>query len=120
MSNRYEGSCHCGAVKFTFIGEEKVTSGLRCTCSICTRKGAKMTTEMIAEGNLEIQSGKDNLSMYQFDTKIAKHYFCKTCGIYTFHETARKPGYMRANIGCFEDVDSTDFEVAIFDGKNLL
>ncbi len=118
MSTDYQGSCHCGAVKFTFSGE-KITSGLRCTCSICTRKGAMMSPEAIPESNLVI-TGKENLSLYQFDTKIAKHYFCKTCGVYTFHETARQPGYMRANLGCFEDLDTSEFDVAVFDGKNLL
>ena len=40
--NEYHGSCHCGAIKWTFLSEE-ITDGLRCTCSICRRKGAVMT-----------------------------------------------------------------------------
>lgn len=119
MSHEYQGSCHCGEVKFKFVGEQEITSGLRCNCSICRRKGAMMTPEAIPEDTLDV-SGKENLSLYQFGAKTAKHYFCKTCGVYTFHETSRQPGYMRANLGCFDDVDSSNFEVAVFDGKNLL
>ncbi len=118
MSTNYQGSCHCGAVKFTFTCKE-ITSGIRCTCSICSRKGAMMSPEPIPESDLDI-TGKENLSLYQFDTKTAKHYFCKTCGIYTFHETSRQPGYMRANLGCFQDIDTSNFKDAVFDGKNLL
>lgn len=118
MPTDYQGRCHCGNVTFTFSGE-KITSGLRCNCSICSRKGAMMSPEAIPEASLAIV-GKENLSLYQFGAKTAKHYFCKTCGIYTFHETARQPGHLRANLGCFDTLDSSEFEVAIFDGKSLL
>jgi len=60
------------------------------------------------------------LGLYQFGIKTAKHYFCKECGIYTFHETARVPGHYRVNLGCIEGVDSFALEADIFDGKHLL
>ena len=119
MTQRYHGSCHCGAVKLSFESEP-ITYGLRCTCSICARKGAMMTPFTVAEEDLEVDADAENLGLYQFDTKVAKHYFCKRCGIYTHNETARFPGQYRVNLGCIEDLDTTDFEVAIFDGKNLL
>ena len=53
MTQHYEGSCHCGAIKFSYDGEE-ITAGLRCTCSICTRKGAMMSTEAIPPAALNI------------------------------------------------------------------
>jgi hypothetical protein len=34
----YKASCHCDAVRFRFTCEE-ITSGRRCNCSICIRKG---------------------------------------------------------------------------------
>ena len=45
------------------------------------------------------------LGLYQFGEKTARHHFCKKCGIYTFHETARFPGKYRVNLGCLNDVD---------------
>ncbi len=116
---KYTGSCHCGAVKFSFDADE-ITSGLRCTCSLCVRKGAMMSPEPVAQDKFKIDADEKNLGLYQFDTKVAKHYFCKQCGIYTFHETLRKPGHLRANLGCIDNLDSSAFEVNIFDGKNLL
>ena len=48
MAEHYQGSCHCGAVKFAYEGE-KITKGLRCSCSICSRKGAMMSPEAIPQ-----------------------------------------------------------------------
>lgn len=115
----YRGSCHCGAVRFSFEGEP-ITNGLRCNCSICSRKGALMTSEMIPAQRFHIDAGADALGLYQFGLKTAKHFFCTRCGIYPFHETARKPGHFRANLGCVEGIDALSLEMEIFDGKHLL
>ncbi|MCU7846305.1 MAG: GFA family protein [Candidatus Thiodiazotropha sp. (ex Monitilora ramsayi)] len=119
MIRQYEGSCHCGAVRFTFE-VEGITKGLRCNCSLCSRKGAMMTTETIPLSQFKIEASKDYLGLYQFGAKTAKHYFCKQCGIYTFHETARAPGHMRANLGCVAGIDTFELPFDVFDGKHLL
>ena len=115
----YQGSCHCGAVRFSYIGES-IEKGLRCNCSMCARKGAMMTSEMIPSANFAIDADEGALGLYQFGIKTARHYFCKHCGIYTFHETARMPGHYRANLGCIEGVDPFALEADVFDGKHLL
>lgn len=119
MKKKYQGSCHCGAVKFSFEGEE-ITRGLRCNCSICKRKGAMMLPYVIPENELNIDAEEGALGLYQFDTKIARHYFCQHCGIYPFHETMRTPGYYQVNLGCLEGVDPLSLEFDVFDGKHLL
>lgn len=119
MTKTYKGSCHCGAVKFSYEGEE-IAKGLRCTCSICSRKGAMMSTQVISLESLTIQSDDDALGLYQFGEKTAKHHFCRQCGIYTFHETARFPGKYRVNLGCLEEVDTFALPFDVFDGKHLL
>jgi hypothetical protein len=119
MSKSYRGSCHCGAVRFSYEGEE-ISAGLRCNCSICSRKGAMMSPQAIPVEALKIEAQAEDLGLYQFDSKVAKHYFCRRCGIYTHNEMARKPGYCRVNLGCIEGLDTSAFEVTVFDGKNLL
>lgn len=79
-----------------------------------------MTPFTIAPDDLEITAEEDALGLYQFGSHTAKHFFCKNCGIYTFHETIRKPGHYRANIGCLEGIDSTMLDFEVFDGKHLL
>jgi len=59
------------------------------------------------------------LGLYQFATNIAKHYFCKTCGIYPFHETMRNPGHFRVNLGCIDEIDTSSMNVEIFDGRSV-
>jgi hypothetical protein len=99
---RHTGSCHCGAVKF------EVTTPLlpatRCNCSLCRRRGAAMSPALPRE-NLTILSGEDALTLYQFNTRVARHYFCKHCGIYPFHQTRRDATQWRVNLGCLDGVD---------------
>ena len=115
----YKGSCHCGNVKFSFA-HEKITTGLRCNCSICIRKGAVMTDFVIPPKDLTIKlENKNDLGLYEFDTKVAHHYFSKKCGIYTFNQTARFVDQYRVNIGCIEDIDPLSLDIDIFNGKDL-
>ena len=114
----YRGSCHCGSIAYNFTATE-IDKGLRCNCSICVRKGAIMTAFTVAPEEIDIEVSGDALSTYQFGLKTAKHHFCNKCGIYTFHETMRKPGHYRLNLGCIEGVDSLGLPVEIFDGASI-
>ena len=69
-----------------------------------------MSADLIAKDQLEIHTGQESLTLYQFETEVAKHYFCKNCGIYPFHETRRKPGHLRINLGCVKNVNTLTLE----------
>ncbi|MCW8943522.1 MAG: GFA family protein [Sedimenticola sp.] len=114
----YNGSCHCGDIRFTFEHEE-IQTGLRCNCSICKRRGAVMSDFTLAAKDLVIDAKPGGLGLYQFGSGVAKHYFCKQCGIYPFHETLRMPGHFRINLGCVEEVNPYALETSVFDGKSL-
>ena len=114
----YKGTCHCGAVTFDFA-HEAITGGLRCNCSICRRRGAVMSTFVLSPDELRIHADEGALACYEFGTQTAKHYFCTRCGIYPFHQTLRKPGHYRVNLGCIDDLDTNAMDVRVFDGKNL-
>lgn len=79
-----------------------------------------MTPYAIAPEQFAIDAEDGALGLYQFGQKTAKHYFCKNCGIYTFHETARMPGHYRVNLGCIEGIDPFALEYDVFDGRHLL
>jgi hypothetical protein len=112
----FHGSCHCGAVKFKVY--TALLPATRCNCSLCRRKGALMSPTFAA-GELEILSGENSLTLYQFNTRVAKHYFCKHCGIYPFHQTRKDAALWRVNLGCLEGVDPYAFEAAVSDGASL-
>jgi len=112
--NQIKGQCHCGKVKFSINCELKELR--RCNCSHCRRKGYVMTTVNKDEFNLE--SGKDYLSIYQWNTKIAKHFFCKICGIYTHHNRRSDPNGAAVNIGCIDAIDPFEYKADFIDMKN--
>ena len=112
---RYNGSCHCGAVNFEVDAD--LSKGVVCDCTICKRKGAVMV--LIDKEALTITSGEESLSSYQFNTNIANHFFCKTCGIYTHHKRRRDDGF-GVNTGCLDKVSVDDLEeVVSFKGSEL-
>ncbi len=108
--------CHCGTVEAQ-INLPDNFKVIRCNCSICKRKGAIMS--MVKNEDYKIIKGKDKLSLYQFHSKIAKHFFCSRCGIYTHHNPRINPAMTGFNVACIEDIDTFKFEnVKIADGKN--
>lgn len=115
----YTGGCHCGAIRFTFKGPDVIERGLRCNCSICRRKGAIMSPFALAPDEIRIETEGDSLATYTFARGVAQHHFCKTCGIYPFHQTLRKPGHYRINLGCVDGIDSTSLPADLFDGASL-
>ena len=117
MSNDlHHGSCHCGAVQFEV--RTPLTPAARCNCSLCRRKGALMSP-MFPAAALTIVKGEEALTLYQFNTRTARHYFCKHCGIYPFHQTRKDPLQWRVNIGCLDGVDPYAFDAGVNDGASL-
>jgi hypothetical protein len=108
----YRGSCHCQRVQFEI--RSTLDPSKRCNCSLCRRRGAVMTR--VPAESFKLLSGEDSLGLYQFNTRVAKHYFCKVCGIYTFHRPRVAPELYGVNVGCLEGVDPLALEVGLIDG----
>ena len=74
---------------------------------------------IVKNEDFKITKGMDKLSLYQFYTKVAKHYFCSVCGIYTHHNPRRDPKMTCFNIGCLENQNNFDLkDIKAFDGAN--
>ena len=56
-----------------------------------------------------LEKGADSLTLYQWNTAIAKHYFCKICGIYMHYSRRSDPSVYGVNIGCFDDINIRDY-----------
>ena len=111
---KYNVSCHCGKVKLLIETDLKILK--QCNCSICKRKNAKMN--ILPKEAIVSISGEENLSTYQFGTNVAKHYFCKNCGIYTHHQRKSDPNGIGVNIGCIDDIDSFQYDADVLDMKS--
>lgn len=111
------GACHCGSVRFRVKLSDGLRSARRCTCSYCRMRGAVAVSAKL--GDIEILRGEEALTLYAFNTKTAKHYFCSKCGVYTHHQRRSNPNQYGVNAACLEGVSPFDFEeVPVSDGVN--
>ena len=109
--------CHCGEIEAEINISSKLEKILRCNCSICKRKGTIMS--MVKNEDFKIIKGEDKLKLYQFHTKVAKHYFCSKCGIYTHHNPRSNPSMTGFNVGCVDDIDVFELKnISVNDGLN--
>ena len=109
------GSCHCGRV--TFEVDANPCELTDCSCSLCRRKGS-IYLKISEIDALRILSGEAELSVYEFNTKTAKHYFCRVCGIHPFHRPRFAPERWSVNARCLEDLDLSAYPHTTFDGRN--
>ena len=110
--------CHCGEVELEIKESEgALNKFLRCNCTLCKKKGYIMTFAPITD--VKITKGEDKLKLYQYHTKVAEHYFCPDCGIYTHHKMRSRPDMFGLNVGCIDDIDQFKLEnVGLNDGQN--
>lgn len=111
----YEGSCHCGAVQFRITAE--ITDLYRCDCSLCRMKGALMTT--VHEDAFTLLTGADALGEYNWNTGIARHFFCAVCGIYPFHKKRAMPDHYGVNVHCLKGFDAAGLSVRQASGLDM-
>ncbi len=113
---RYFGSCHCGAVRFAI--ETTITQVTECNCSICRKKG--VLHHRVAPENFELLQGEAQLATYQFGSFVAKHHFCRVCGIQTFTRPRAAPDLYTVNVRVLDNYDvlTEKPDVVAFDGQN--
>lgn len=110
----FNGSCHCRTVRFEVEGTlDEVTE---CNCSICARKG--YLHWIVPEASFRLLTGRDALTTYRFNTGVAQHHFCRTCGVAGFYVPRSHPDCVDVNVRCLESVDIDSLTVRRFDGRN--
>jgi len=110
-------TCHCGTVELEATLTDGLSTAQRCDCSFCRRRGAIAAS--VPLDKLRIVKGADNLTLYQWGTNTAKHYFCKTCGIYTHHQRRMNPNEYGVNVGALEGVNPSELgDIPWTDGVN--
>lgn len=86
--NVYQGSCFCGAVRFTVSGEPAAMG--YCHCESCrTWSAAPVNAFTLWKPNaVQITQGAENIRTYS-KTPLSFRKWCKTCGghIFTEHPT---------------------------------
>jgi len=95
----YQGSCHCGAIRFEIEWTERVECGA-CDCSICAKSGYLHL--IVPKSKFKLLSGEKNLSTYMFNPNLAQHKFCNICGIKSFCIRRADPDGYDVNVRCLE------------------
>jgi hypothetical protein len=109
------GGCHCGAVRFEVDVPDKIEAQT-CNCSICRMTG--YVHVIVPESRFRITSGADQLTDYTFNTGVAHHLFCKTCGIKSFYRPRSNPDGWSVNARCLDETEDLELDIEAFDGKN--
>ncbi len=101
VRQQFDGSCHCGSVRFTSTLD--LADAIVCDCSICRKKGSIVVR--VADEDFSLLSPLEELGLYTFNKHIAKHYFCRVCGVHPFHRPRSYPELWAVNIRALSDVD---------------
>lgn len=91
------GSCHCSAIEFTAVTREQL-SVLDCNCSVCSQRGYLHFS--IPKEHVQWTKGQDNTSSYAWNTGVAQHTFCQTCGVQAIYSPRSNPDHYSINIRC--------------------
>jgi hypothetical protein len=114
MTTRHEGGCHCGAVRFRVDVED--LRAVECNCSMCGKMGYLHV--IVPPERFAILRGEDMLTVYTFNTRVAKHMFCRVCGVHPFYRPRSHPNDWDVNALCLDDGDAARFRVERFDGQH--
>ena len=111
----HHGGCHCGKVRFEVDAPARLEAQL-CNCSICS-----MTAYLhliVPSARFRLIQGEGELATYTFNTGIAKHHFCRTCGIKSFYIPRSNPDGISVNVRCLDRENVAGVSISDFDGQN--
>lgn len=112
---KHQGQCHCGAVRFEVETVHDVIVD-DCNCSVCAKTG--FLHLIVPASRFRILQGQDQLTIYTFNTGVAKHLFCKICGVKPFYVPRSNPDGWSVNFRCLNRDEFGEVDIRPFDGQN--
>jgi hypothetical protein len=112
----HQGSCHCGAIRFSAEGE--IGQLIECNCSMCSRKGSLLW--FVPRDQFTLETPEKDVSTYLFNKHVIAHKFCAKCGIgpYALGTDAKGNEMAAINVRCLEGVDLGTLKRVPFDGRS--
>lgn len=111
----HKGGCHCGRVQFEVDVPANIEA-TQCNCSICSQCGYLHL--FVSRKNFRLLQGEDAITTYTFNTGVAKHHFCKHCGIKSYYVPRSHPDGLSINVHCLDKANIQSLKVTPFDGRS--
>lgn len=115
VTTTHTGGCHCGRVRFE-VDAPSVIAADECNCSICRKSGHLHL--IVAAVDFRLLQGANDIKTYTFNTRVAKHYFCRHCGVKSFYVPRSHPNGVSVNVNCLDPETIHSIEITRFDGRN--
>ena len=109
------GGCHCKAVRF----EVDLPARLEvedCNCSICAMSGNLHV--IVPAARFRLLQGEEGLIEYRFNTRTARHLFCRVCGVKSFYVPRSNPDGFAVTWRCLDEWERFEVAVEAFDGQH--
>lgn len=111
----YRGSCHCGRVTFE-VDAPADLEVTECNCSMCAKAGYLHL--IVEKSRFRLLKGREALTSYRFNTMVAEHLFCSTCGIKAFYVPRSHPDGYSVNVRCLDPKTIRSIKVHPFNGHD--
>ena len=109
------GGCHCGGVSWEADLPDAITAEA-CNCSVCTMTG--FVHVIVPRARFSVTRGQALLSVYRWNTGVARHLFCAVCGVKSFYVPRSNPDGVSLNLNCMDQDQFAEVTIRPFDGRN--
>ena len=109
------GGCHCGRVRFEVMAPAHIEVA-DCDCSLCRMSGYLHL--IVPKERFKLLRGQDAISIYTFNTGVAQHYFCATCGVKSFYVPRSHPDGISVNARCIDEGSIESLTIQPFNGRD--
>ena len=111
----HTGGCHCGRIRFE-VDAPAVINADECNCSVCQKSGYLHLH--VSRDAFRLLQGDEAIETYTFNTGVAKHHFCRYCGVKSFYIPRSHPHGVSVNVRCLDPGTIERVDITPFDGRN--
>lgn len=110
----HAGGCHCGAVRFEMDAPAHLVAW-DCNCSICAVK--RNVHVVVPAARFRLLTPPGAMTEYRFNTGVARHLFCATCGVQAYYHPRSNPDGVAVTVACLDPGTVASVTTRPFDGQ---